>query len=379
MDIMKLAIVCDDLIQHGGAEKVLEVISDIFPQAPIYTSVCSKEWMRNFSGKGRVVKTSFLQKFPFSCSLNRYYSTLLLHVLAFDSFDFSEYDVVLSCSSRYAHFVITKPSTKHICYLHSPGRMFWEPLDYFERENYGILRPLKSLFKSFLNFSLSYLRVADLYASKRVDKFIANSKYCQKKIKRYYNRDSDLLYPPVDSSLFSEGLGEKLEVTGGYYLVITRLVSWKRVDIAIEACMNLNEKLKIIGLGPDMKRLKSISNSSIEFLGYIDDEEKFKLIRNCKAIIFTQKEDFGIVPLEAMACGKPVIAYGEGGAVETVIPGETGEFFDEQTSESVTKVLKSFDSEKYSPDKCLKRAEEFDTKVFNEKLRSFINKFVNNV
>lgn len=362
---MKLAIVCDDLIQHGGAEKVVEEFVDMFPDAPIYTSVASKDWLEKLSKKGRIVKTSFLQKFPFSAKLNRYYSPFLLHVLAFESFDFSKFDVVLSSSSRFAHFIITKPATKHICYMHSPGRMFWESHDYFEKETYGILKPLRALAMPFLKIPLLYLRLADYSASKKVDKLIANSKSTQAKIKKYYGRESEIIFPFIDFKKFENVRPEN----GDYFLIVTRLASWKKVDIAIEACNQLNSKLKIIGDGPDLERLKSLAGPTIEFLGYVDNEEKIEVMRKCRALIVTQKEDFGIVPLEIMACGKPVIAFGKGGAKETVVESKTGEFFDEQTATSLAEVLKSFDLQKYNSEDCKSRAKEFDKKIFIDKVR----------
>ncbi|MBW6441304.1 glycosyltransferase [Patescibacteria group bacterium] len=365
---MKLAIVYDDLIQHGGAEKVLEALSDIFPDAPIYTSVASKEWLDKFKNKNRTVITSFLQKFPLAVKLNRYYSPFLLHVLAFESFDLADYDLVLSYSSRFSHFVITKPGTKHICYMNSPGRMFWEPFDYFENESYGFLRPFKLLARKFLKLPLSYIRMVDFNASKKVDCFFANSRTSQKRIKKYYGRDAEIIYPFVETNKFKNVESED----GDYFLVITRLSAWKKVDIAINACENIQEKLKIIGEGPDMTRLKNISKYSTDFLGYVSEDEKKEVIRKCKAVIITQKEDFGIVPLEAMACGKPVIAFGEGGVVETVLPGKTGEFFDIQNSSSLEKVIKNFDLKKFSVEDCKSRAKEFDIDIFEKKIRELI-------
>ncbi|MFC1700197.1 glycosyltransferase [Patescibacteria group bacterium] len=363
---MKLAIVCDDLIQYGGAEKVFEAVAEIFPEAPIYTSVASKKWLKKL--KGRKVITSFFQKFPFSVKLNRYYSPFFLHTLAFESFNFSEFDIVLSLSSRYAHHIVTKPQTKHICYMHSPGRMFWESHDYFENETYGILRPIKKLAPWFLKYPLSFLRALDFNKAQKVDKFIANSEVTKARIRKYFNRESEIINPFANLDLFFQFQLKQ----GDYYLVLTRLSPWKRVDIAVEACSNLNLPLKIIGDGPDRRRLESMAGPSCEFLGYIDDEEKAEVISNCRAVIITQKEDFGIVPLEAMACGKSVLAYKDGGSTETVLDGLTGRFFDEQTSESLEKVLKIFNERNYDSNECKNRAKEFSKEKFQEKLKNII-------
>jgi glycosyltransferase involved in cell wall biosynthesis len=366
---MKIAIVCDDLIQFGGAENIVEALSDIYPDAPIYTSIASKEWIKRFKDKGREVITSFLQKFPFSVKLNRYYSPFLLHALAFESFDLSDFDLVISSSSRFAHFVITKPTTKHICYMHSPGRMFWESLDYFENENYGILKPIKKLAIPFLSLPLTYLRIADFNASKKVDKFIANSKTTQKKIWKYYGRESEIINPFVDIDNFKNVVSED----GDYFLILTRLASWKKIDIAIEACENLNIKLKILGYGPDMNRLKSLSTSNnTEILGYRDDNEKIDILRKCKAVIVTQKEDFGIVPLEAMACGKTVIAFKSGGVLETIVNGVTGKFFEEQTSDSLSKVLKEFNPKEFKSEDCINRARDFRKEAFLDRIKNIV-------
>jgi glycosyltransferase involved in cell wall biosynthesis len=365
---MKLAIVCDDLIQHGGAEKVFEAVIETFPEAPIYTSVASKEWLKRL--RDREVTTSFLQKFPFSTKLNRYYSPFFLHTLAFESFDFTGFDIVLSLSSRYAHHISTKPQTKHVCYMYSPGRMFWEPFDYFENERYGMLKPIKKLAPWFLKYPLSYLRVLDYNKAQKVDKFIAISEVTKSRIKKYYGRESEIVHPFADLDMFLKLKPKQ----GDYYLIITRLAAWKKVDVAVKACSNLNIPLKIIGDGPDRKRLESMAGKSCEFLGDLDldDEKKAEIISGCKAVIITQKEDFGIVPLEAMACGKPVLAYGYGGSTETVLDGLTGRFFDEQTSESLEKVLKIFNERNYDPDRCRERAKEFSKEEFQEKIKNII-------
>lgn len=366
---MKIAIVCDDLIQFGGAERIFLTVCDMYPEATVYTSVVSKEWEKILEAKNIKYEVSFMQKLPFIEKLNRYYSVFLLHILAFESFDFSKYDVVLSMSSRYAHFIITKPQTKHICYMHTPGRMFWEPNDYFENEEYGILSPLKKLGDTFVKFPSFYIRQLDYVASERIDRLIANSEVSKKRIKKYYKKDVSIIHPFVEFDLFEETKFERKD----YFLVLTRLVSWKKVDIAIKACNNLKLPLKVVGDGPDLSRLKKTAGKTVEVLGYISDEMKNELFSNCRAFINTQFEDFGITSLEAMACGKPVIAYGYGGVRETVIAEKTGEFFYEQNENSLEKILKNFDSTKYSSRACRNQARKYAKNIFVRKLAKAIN------
>ena len=351
---MKVAIVCDDLVQHGGAEKIVEAVSDIFPNAPIYTTIASKKWRKYFREKGRKITTSFLQKFPFVVKFNRYYSVFYYHVLAIESFDFSNYDLVFSISSRFAHLVVTGPSTKHICYLNTPGRMFWEPFDYFEKENFGVPGFLKSLAMFFVRPFIFLMRLVDFSAMKRVDLVVSNSKTTQARLRKYHGIGSSIIHPFCGEPSHVQGR-EKEE----YYLILTRLASWKRVDIALRACEKLGKKLKVAGEGPDAKRLQSLAGKGVEFLGRVSDEEKWALLANCTALINTQKEDFGIVPLEAMAVGRPVIAYNFGGALETVIEGETGIFFEEQTAEALSKCIEKFEKMTFDPAVCKKQAGKF--------------------
>lgn len=405
---MKLAIVFDDLIQFGGAERLLLAVHDLYPDAPIFTSLASDEWVGRCKEKRIELKTSFMQKLPFKKQLNRFYGLLGLHVLAFESFKFDGFDVVLSISARFAHAVVTKPDTVHICYMNSPGRMIWEPWDYFEREGFLRSRIIKRLFWVFASPFLTLLRLWDYACAQRVDFFIANSKTPQARIRKYYRRDAQVIYPFVDdlagydqgSGVFiASGLADppkagralsKDESSAPYFLIVTRLNSWKRVDIAIEACKLLGFDLKIVGDGPDRNRLVSIARrnvpevitlpapkirkSAVEFLGHVSDQEKVQIMQNCQAVIVTQKEDFGIVALEAMALGKPVIGFRAGGTVETVLEGITGEFFDEQTPWALAKKLSRFNPSKYKGSDCVKRASEFSKARFFGELDGFIKK-----
>lgn len=362
---MRVSLVCDDLIQFGGAERVVMALHDIWPDAPIYTSVASEKWEQVCKEKNITLVTSFMQKLPFKEKLNRYYSAFLFHIFALESFDFSAYDLVISSSSRFAHGIITKPQTVHICYMHSPGRMFWESQTYFENETYGFLKPIKAVARPFLSFPLSILRVWDRSAAARVDAFIANSNGTAGKIKHLYNKESEVIHPFTE--IFRSG--NKAAKGGSYFLVITRLLPWKKVETAVRACSELGLGLKIIGTGPDEERLKKMSAPCIQFMGYAGDEEKIKLIDECTALIQTQKEDFGIVPLEVLARGKPVIAYGEGGVAETVTPGKTGEFYSEQSVECLKKVLSEFDPSRYSPEECINSTSLFNKENFTRSVK----------
>ena len=358
---MKIALVHDDLIQFGGAEKLLMTFHEIWPDAPVYTSVVSKRWKKVCENKNIKLTTSFMQYFPFAAKLNRVYSVFLFHALAFESFDFTEFDVVLSISSRYAHSISTKPKTVHICYMNTPGRMFWEPIPYF--------MSLNSVLRSFVKPILTHLRIWDYICAQRVDYFIANSKIPKDRIKKYYGRDSEIIYPFVDVKEFS--LSTK---NMGYFLIVSRLQSWKRIDIAVKACSKLNLKLKVAGEGPALFELKRIAGLSVEFLGYVSESEKKKLLENCTAFINTQFEDFGISSLEALLCGKPVIAYAKGGVLDTVIPDKTGIFFYKQTVGELEKVLRNFNPKNYDSTICRESVEKFDKITFVKNIKAFVDK-----
>ncbi len=356
-------MVCDDLVQQGGHEKVILDVCRIFPEASLYTTLATKKWQEICNKEGIELKTSFLQKLPFKRKLNRVYAPLLLYILALENFNFDEYDLVISLSSRFAHGIVTKPQTKHVCYMSTVGRMFWEPDVYFEHEKFAL--------SGLLQLPLSYIRLWDRIASQRANYFIANSEITRKRIRKYYGRDAVVINPAIEIKEFS--ISDK-QVDEDFYLILTRLVSWKKVDIAIRACKELGLRLKIIGTGLDKARLEKITqgNKNIEFLGFISDERKVEYLQNCRALINTQFEDFGIVPLEAMACGKPVIAYKKGGVLETIKEGKTGEFFLEQTAESLSSILKDFTYQKYNKENCRKQAEKFTIKKFNERISSLV-------
>lgn len=350
---MRIALVHDDLMQWGGAERVLAALSEIFPEAPIYTSVFNQEnklLQENFASKKII--TSFIQNIPGWKSL--YKALLPLYSLAFEQFDFSDFDLVISHSTRFAKSIITKPGTKHICYCPTPPRFLWNFSG--EKEN-AILQPY-----------LSLLRIYDQVAASRVDYWVANSENVQKRIKKVYKSSAKVLYPFVDLEKFSSV--ESFD--GGYLLAISRLNSYKRIDLVIAAANKLKIPLKVIGVGPEKPKLENMSGPTVEFLGIVDESTLITTISGCKALVVAAEEDFGMTPLEAQALGKPVIAYKKGGALETVIEGETGYFFQEQTTESLIEALVALDKRGYNQKRCFENAARFSKDIFRKQAKDLV-------
>ncbi|MDD3190202.1 MAG: glycosyltransferase [Candidatus Pacebacteria bacterium] len=358
---MKIALVHDYLVQYGGAERVLEAFCEMFPNAPIYTMVYDEK-LTNGAFKGHTIHTSFLQKVPLVSSHHRAYP--LLMPVAIEQFDLSAYDLVLSDSNSFAKGVLTNPNTLHITYCHTPMRYAWDDCHRHIREF-----KYSKITKKLLPFGINYLRLWDKISSDRPDIYIANSKFVASRIKKYYNQEATIINPPVSSDNFE--ISDKIE---DYYLIVGRALPYKRFDIVIAAFNEMGLPLKIIGKGPETEKLKKMSQKNIEFLGYLSDKETSKYYSRCKALIFPSEEDFGITPLEAMASGRPVIAYKGGGAVETVIDNETGIFFKEQSSASVMEAVKRFDQKKFDPEKIRRHALGFDKNLFKKKMNDFINK-----
>ncbi|MFA4871507.1 MAG: glycosyltransferase [Patescibacteria group bacterium] len=365
---MKIALVHDHLAQDGGAEQVLKVLKEMFPEAPIFTSIFDRQNTNKFF-TDKDIRTSFLQKMPFGVS--RYQWWVGLIPLAIENHDLMDYDIVISSASSFAKGVITKPSSRHICYCHTPTRYLWTSTHSYVQE-----LKVNPLIKIFLPLTLRKLRLWDRLAADRVDFFIANSETVRERIRKYYNRDSRVIYPPVAVEQYYISPHPKK-----FYLAGGRLVSYKMIDLAVRAFARLGIPLKIFGVGPEMKMLKKIAaqgdplKSNIEFLGRISDKQKRWLFANCLAYINPQEEDFGITAVEAMASGRPVIAYRAGGATETVREGETGEFFDEQVWEEIADKVIRFQPEKYQPEKIKEHANQFSVERFKKRIMEVVDNF----
>jgi glycosyltransferase involved in cell wall biosynthesis len=357
---MKVALVHDYLNQMGGAERVVMAFHQLFPDAPIYTSIYDPQRVDPAFQK-MDIRTSFMQKLPLVTRHHQPY--LPLYPFAMESLDLRGYDLVLSSSSAFGKGVVTRPETMHICYCHTPMRWCWNYREYVERERLGAFA------RSALPLLITGLRIWDQASAMRVDHFIANSPVVAERIRKYYHRDAVIIPPPVEVSRFAFDPSTQ---PGDYFLIISRLVPYKRIDLAIEACNRLHLPLVIIGAGRDMERLKDLSGPSIRFLGQLSDEEVLHYYAHCRAFLFPGEEDFGITPLEAQASGRPVIAYGSGGALASVVDGITGAFFYEQTVDSLARVLASFDENRYDPQTIRNHALEFDLPRFHRRILQFI-------
>lgn len=361
---MKVAIVCDWIKDFWGAEMVLSQMLEIFPEADIFTSVFFAEWNPIF--KWRKITTSFIQNIPF---LNKSHKlALVLRPLAFESFDLSEYDIVISSSSAESKGIITKPETIHFCYCHTPTRYFWSHYhEYLNMMEFWILNS----FARFLMPKIIYkLRQWDFVASKRVDYFIANSKNTSSRIKKYYKSDSKVIYPWIDLSNFKVEKNKK-----DFYLYVGRCIPYKKFDLIVDT-FNANWKKIVLVTNTDNKLfrdLKTKSKENIEWKLNISREEILDLYRESKAFLFPPEEDFWIVPIEAQACGTPVIAYKKWWAVETVIEEKTWLFFEEQTIEGLQKAINKFETMIFDSEEIRKNAEKFSKDKFKKEFLNFVN------
>lgn len=356
---MKIALVHEHLAQDGGAERVVQVLMEMFPQAPLYTLVYNPTKAHPFF-RNKDIRTSFIQRLPGGVRFYQWYVTLMPN--AVERFDLRGYDVVISSSSAFAKGVITDPGTLHICYLHSPTRYLWNDTHSYVHE-----LPYPGWMKSLIPLSLTRLRMWDRLAADRVDTFIANSRTVQHRIHKYYRRDSQVIYPPVNLSRWTLGQGQ-----GKYYLAGGRLAPYKRIDLAVQAFNKLGLPLKIYGTGPALKSLKAMAKSNIEFLGRVPDAALNELYGQAIAFLNPQEEDFGITAVEAMATGRPVIAYDAGGAKETVKAGETGVFFKEQEWESLADTVIRFRPETFQPERIRAAAMRFDVERFHREFMELL-------
>ena len=360
---MKTALVHDWLNQRGGAEDVLETLISIFTDAPVFTSLYYPDAMPETYRKWDI-RTSFIDGLPWAKRHQQYY--LPLYPRAFEQFDFSEYDLVISNKSGFCHGIVTGAETVHICYCLTPTRYVWNYEQYAEREQIGwlprlLLPPIVSRLKSW-----------DRLAADRVDHFIAISDVVRRRIADIYIRDSSIIYPPVDTNRFKPS-----SIVEDYYLIVGRLVPYRRIDLLIEAFNKLDRPLVIAGSGRDKDILEQEAGPNITFLGYVPDQDLPDLLARCRAFIFPGEEDFGIAPVQAMASGRPVIAYSAGGALDTVTP-ESGVLFAEQTVADIIKAVESFDTSKVNPAEIRAHAEKFDISAFSEQLLGYIDRIMSN-
>ena len=351
---MKLAIVCSWLNQYGGAERVLEVVHDMYPQAPIYTSIYRPQALPE-RYRSWDIRPSFLNRLPLIRRFHQVY--LPFYPLGFESLDLRGYDVVFSLTSAFGHGVITPAETRHVCYCLTPARFLWNYHSYIEREGLGRLARLG------LAPFLKSLRQWDRLAADRVDDFIAISRTVQRRIAKYYRREARIIYPPVDTARFA--IEREPE---DYFLVVSRLVPYKRIDLAVLAFNELGLPLRIIGEGRDRAALQAIAKRNVQFLGYLPDEVVREQMARCRAFIFPGEEDFGITPLEAMAAGRPVIAYGAGGALDTIEEGVSGLFFREPTPEALVEAVRRLDAQRFAPQTLRQHARRFDVARFRREL-----------
>lgn len=357
---MKIALVHEMLTKLGGAERVLKTLSDLHSEASIFTLLHNKKKTSDWF-KSKKIHPSYLQTFYKFNIKPKYLISRMPE--AIEQFDFRNFDIVISSSSAFAHGIKTGPNTKHICYCHSPMRYAWD----YTHEYTKNLNPIMRLL---IASQLNPIRQWDFMAANRPDVLIANSEHVQKRIKKYWRRDSTVIYPPVDVKRFTPTKHNE-----DYFLIISALTPFKQIDLAVHAFNKNGRTLKIIGDGTQRKYLASMAHSNIEFLGRLSDHEARDYIQNCRALIFPGEEDFGITPVEAMAAGKPVLAYGEGGVTESVQAGISGEFFKKPTPESLESGLnRLLENEKnYDTQKIRSIAEAFDKEIFIEKMEKLIS------
>ncbi|MDQ3388483.1 MAG: glycosyltransferase, partial [Gemmatimonadota bacterium] len=349
---MKVAITTDWLNSFGGAERVLIQLHALFPEAPIYTTLYDPRGLPPRM-QGWDVRPSFIQRLPFSRKYHQNYLPLMQ--MAFEQFDMSEYDLVITTNSACAKGVITRPGAVNLCYCYTPCRYLWDLYHEYTREHRGrmLIAPVAH-----------WMRMWDRMAADRVDAFVSISHEVAARVRHHYRRDSEVIYPPVDV----DRIRPTDRAPEGFYLVVSRLVPYKRIDLAVAACTRLGRRLLVVGDGPERRRLEKMAGPGIEFLGRRPDEELAELYGRCSGFLFPGWEDFGIAPVEAQAAGRPVIAYGRGGALETVLEGTTGVLFDDQNVDEMVAAIERFERLSFDPEVCRRNAERFDSAEFRSRI-----------
>lgn len=361
---MRIAIVHDYLAQFGGAERVVAAMHDIWPEAPVFTSVYDAKAMGPRFEKMQIV-SSPLQRWAGKSKIHK--AALPFYPGAFESFDFRDFDLVISSSSGFAKGIITSPDALHISYCHTPMRLAWRFHEYVTDAGFGPLA------RAYARLCVSRMRSWDCNAATRVDDYVANSFNTARRISKFYRRGSAVIYPPVECDRFEISRHPSRD----FYLVVSRLVGYKRIDLAIETMSRMRLPLKVVGAGSDLARLRASAGDSIEFLGALPDREVAELMANCKALLLPGEEDFGITPLEAMASGTSVIAFGAGGALETVVDGKTGILFAQQDVHSMASALIRHQAAEFEPETLRRHALQFDVPVFRERMQGYVeNKFL---
>jgi glycosyltransferase involved in cell wall biosynthesis len=366
---LRVAIIHYWFVGRAGGERVVEALAEALPQADLFALVADRTVLAPVL-QSRKLHTSFLQHLPGAQKFHRLFFPL--QPIALEHFDLSNYDLVISSESGPAKGVITSPKTCHVCYCHSPMRYIWEMYPEYRRG-------MNPLIRSIFSLTSHYMRIWDYASAGRVDYFVANSDFVASRIRKYYGRESTVIPPPVETSA-----GSITTPPGDYYIAVGRLVDYKRFDLAVRACSDLGRKLKVIGEGPQFKRLRQMAGPTVQFLGKVSDNELRVQLAGSRALLFPGEEDFGIVPVEAQSFGKPVIAFASGGVLETVrgmwpgedaIEGPTGVFFTDQSPSGIAEAILRFESMQndFSPQAIREHSLQFDTSVFNERILEFLS------